>query len=104
MSRLPRRIWRRLSRGQVALAGAGTLVIVLLIAWGVGGTLRIWAMRQEISAVERDIATLRARAAALTQTIDRLRNDPAYLEKLAREEHGLVRDGDTVLKFPSKPK
>src|SRR5207247_9779930 len=96
--------WRRLARGQVALAGAGMLVIVLLVAGGAGGPLRIWAMRQDISAVERDIPTLRARAAALTQTIDRLRNDPAYLEKLAREEHGLVREGDTVLKFPSKPK
>jgi len=99
-----RSVWRRLSRDQVALAGAGVLVIALLIAWGVGGALRIWAMRQEITAVERDIAALHARAVALTQTIDRLRNDPAYLEKLAREEHGLVREGDTVLKFPSKPK
>ena len=104
MSGRLRTVWRRLSRGQVALAGAGVLVIVLLTAWGVGGALRIWAMRQAITAVEHDIATLRARAAALTQTIDRLRNDPAYLEKLAREEHGLVREGDTVLKFPSKPK
>ena len=104
MSARPRSVWRRLSRGQVALAAAGALVIGLLIAWGVGGALRIWTMRQEITAVERDIATLRARAAALTQVIDRLRNDPAYLEKLAREEHGLAREGDTVLKFPSKPK
>ena len=104
MSRRPHTVWRRLSRGQVALAAAGALVIVLLVAWGVGGALRIWTTRQEITAVERDIATLRTRAGALTQTIDRLRNDPAYLEKLAREEHGLVREGDTVLKFPSKPK
>ncbi len=104
MSARLRSVWRRLSRGQVALVGAGVLVIALLIAWGVGGALRIWTMQQEITAVERDIAALRARAAALTQTIDRLRNDPAYLEKLAREEHGLVREGDTVLKFPSKPK
>ena len=32
-----------------------------------------------------------------------LRNDPAYVEKLAREELGMVREGETVLKFPSQP-
>ncbi len=30
------------------------------------------------------------------------RNDPAYLERIAREERGMVRPGETVLKFPSK--
>ena len=40
----------------------------------------------------------------LTANIDKLRNDPAYIEKLAREELGYVREGETVLKFPAKPK
>ena len=41
----------------------------------------------------------------LTATIDKLRNDPAYIEKLAREDLGYVREGETVLKFPAnKPR
>jgi len=92
------------SRGRLALVTGATLVAYLLVGWGVSGTLRVRAMRHEIEAAERDIATLRARAGMLTQTIDRLRNDPAYIEKLAREEHGLVREGETILKFPAKPK
>jgi cell division protein FtsB len=92
------------SRDRLLLVAAAAVLVTLLLAWGVRGTLRIRAMCQEIATVERDIATLRARAATLTETIDRLRNDPAYLEKLAREEYGLVREGETVLKFPSKPK
>ncbi len=93
-----------MSRGRLAVVAAAVVVVALLVAWGTSGALRIRAIRQEITAAERDIETLRARATALTQTIDRLRNDPAYIEKLAREEHGLVREGETVLKFPSKPK
>ncbi len=93
-----------MSRGRLAVVAAAVVVIALLVAWGTSGALRIRAIRQEITVAERDIETLRARATALTQTIDRLRNDPAYIEKLAREEHGLVREGETVLKFPSKPK
>ncbi len=93
-----------MSRGRLAVVAAAVVVIALLVAWGTSGALRIRAIRQEITAAERDIEALRAKATALTQTIDRLRNDPAYIEKLAREEHGLVREGETVLKFPSKPK
>ena len=33
--------------------------------------------------------------------MERLRHDPAFIEKLAREEFGYVRPGETVLKFPS---
>jgi cell division protein FtsB len=57
-------------------------------------------MRREMDAMERDLVTLRARTEELTQTVDRLRNDPAYIEKLAREDLGYVREGETVLKFP----
>ncbi|MCL6596511.1 MAG: septum formation initiator family protein [Firmicutes bacterium] len=64
----------------------------------------VHALRREIARTERDIASLRARAAALSETIHRLRHDPDYLERLAREEHGLVREGETVLKFPARPR
>jgi cell division protein FtsB len=88
------------------LAGAGAVVVAAVVfgAWGVSGLVRIRALEQEIAAAERDIAALRAQAERLAEAIDRLRNDPAYIEKLGREEHGLVRQGETVLKFPPKPK
>jgi cell division protein FtsB len=84
--------------------GAALLFAAVLTAYGVGGMLRIRAMQREIDATERDLATLKAQAERLSTTIDRLRNDPAYIEKLGREEHGLVREGETVLKFPPKSK
>lgn len=84
--------------------GAAVLLAVVLGGWGVGGLLRVREIEREIAATERDIADLRTRAEQLTATIDRLRHDPAYIEKLGREEHGLVREGETVLKFPAKSK
>jgi cell division protein FtsB len=58
-------------------------------------------MRREMETMERDIVTLRARAEELSRAVEQLRNDPAYIEKLAREELGYVRPDETVLKFPS---
>ncbi len=91
-------------RQRLVAAGAVVLLGTVLGGWGVGGVLRVREIDREIAAVERAIAALRTRAEQLTATIDRLRNDPAYIEKLAREEHGLVREGETVLKFPAKSK
>ena len=90
---------RRLAAAAVVLVVAGGLAV-----YGGSGVLRVRAMQEEIRQLERDLATLRTQTEKLTATIDKLRNDPAYIEKLAREEHGLVREGETVLKFPSKPK
>ena len=85
-------------------AAAAVLLATALAVYGVTGLLRVRAMHREIEAAERDIEALRDQAERLTGTIDRLRNDPAYIEKLGREEHGLVREGETVLKFPPKPR
>ena len=81
-------------------AGVGLLVAILAVYGGIP-VLRVRAMRGEIAVMERDIATLRARTDELTRTVERLRNDPAYVEKLAREELGYVRPDETILKFPT---
>ena len=83
----------------------GSLALVLLAvavaAYAGHQVLRVTQMRREIATMERDIAALRGRSEELSRTVERLRNDPAYVEKLAREEFGMVRPDETVLKFPS---
>jgi cell division protein FtsB len=84
-------------------------VLALLLFVGMGvygwqGVVRLRHMREQLLALERDNTALRQQAERLTQVIDRLRNDPAYLERIAREERGMARPGETILKFPSKDK
>ncbi len=83
--------------------GAAGLVLLAagLAVYGGQQVLRVRHMRGEIATMERDIVTLRTRTTELSRTVEALRNDPAYVEKLAREELGYVRPGETVLKFPS---
>jgi cell division protein FtsB len=87
---------------RVRLLAAGALIVLAaaLALYGVNGSVRVWQMKREVQGLERDIVTLRTRTDTLARTVDRLRHDPAYIEKLAREDLGLVREGDTVLKFP----
>ena len=76
------------------------LVVSALTMYGISALLRVSHMKREMETLERDLVTLRARTDELTRTVDRLRTDPAYIEKLAREDLGYVREGETVLKFP----
>lgn len=93
-----------MSRRLVAAALALVVAAGLAIFAG-GGVLRVRAMQGEIRQLETELATLRAQTEKLTATIDKLRHDPAYIEKLAREDLGYVREGETVLKFPAaRPK
>ena len=80
------------------------LLAVGLAVYGWQGVVRLRHMREQLQALERDNAALRQQAERLAQVIDRLRNDPAYLERIAREERGMVRPGETILKFPPKDK
>jgi len=92
----------------VRLRVAGVTLLVLLFVglavYGWHGVVRLREMRAQLVVLERDNASLRAQAERLAQTIDRMRNDPAYLERIAREERGMARPGETILKFPSKDK
>jgi cell division protein FtsB len=85
--------------------GVGAVVAVAL---GLGvfaatGYLRVVHLRNEIRAFEEDLTSLRARSDELARGIECLRSDPACIEKSAREELGMVRRGETVLKFPARP-
>jgi cell division protein FtsB len=83
-----------------AIAIAVLLLIALLGAciFGGGGLLHLRRLRAERRALAEETFTLLVKNEGLRQRILRLRSDRA-LERLARQELGLVRDGEIVYRF-----
>jgi len=55
--------------------------------------------RQKNSDYERQIAELRSKNEALKEEKRLLLEDPTYLEKVAREEMGIVREGEVIYRL-----
>jgi len=85
------------------VGGIVCLLALVLVVYGSSGLPRVWQMKRDVEALEREIATLRGETRELARTVDQLRSDPETIERIAREDLGLVRPGETVLKFPSTP-
>ena len=66
---------KRILGGAVVVLIAGVLLI-----YGSTGAVRVWHMKLEIEALERDLTQLRAQTEKLTETVERLRNDPHAIE------------------------
>jgi cell division protein FtsB len=67
---------------------------VSAILFGDSGLISILRMRGMRSAIEDEIEVLEEAKAAAEKRRDDLQNDPETIEKLAREEYGMVRDGE----------
>jgi cell division protein FtsB len=81
---------------------AGSLAIIALGILGFGGQSlgRLWNMKREVDVLEREIAVLRAETDRVSASVTRLRTDPESIEQIAREELGLIKPGERVLKLP----
>jgi cell division protein FtsB len=89
------------ARGLItAVLGAAT---VLTLTYGGQSLARVWQMKHEVESLEREIVSLRAETGRLTATVNRLRTDPDFIEQVAREDLGLVKPGERVLKLPPSP-
>jgi cell division protein FtsB len=84
-----------------AVVGTATVfVLVLLAVAGVKGYRDLAAARAEEHRLTTEIGATRERIQTLHGRIERLRSDPVTLERVAREELGLVRPGDVVIVLP----
>jgi cell division protein FtsB len=66
---------------------------------GSGGLLHLWRLRAERAALGEDAFRLLAKNDELRRKILHLRRSDRALERLARQELGLVRDGEIVYRF-----
>ena len=86
-----------------ALLGAVVVFLLLVLATaGLKGYRDLAATQAREQELSLRVAETEARIAALKRRIERLKNDPATLERLAREELGLVRPTDVVIVLPEE--
>ncbi len=75
------------------------IVFVALVVgslFGDGGLLELWQEQERERALGREVQMLRFENGRLADEIDALRRDPTAIERVAREELGLIRPGETV--------
>jgi cell division protein FtsB len=91
-------------RWPIYLFGALILVFSVVTAIGKHGALHLWRLRGEKDRLDEQNFRMQKETAILRERIYRIRNDDAFLEKLAREELNLVRPGEIVYRFSSQGK
>jgi cell division protein FtsB len=79
------------------LAAAVSLVLALVSAFEPRGFRRHARLRAQAEALSQRNAQLREDNRRLTQEVEALRNDPAAIERAAREELGFVKPGEIVI-------
>lgn len=81
----------------------GASALLFLTALGIAGVKSshdLETARQRKLSLQARIHSTEAEIDRLRNRIDRLRSDPGLLERLAREDLGMVRPGDVVVELP----
>lgn len=87
-------VWR--TRALNAVLGFVTFVLVVDALFGNRGLLETMRARRQFAELAADLARKREENERLRSDIRRYREDPSAIESLAREELGLMRDGEVV--------
>ena len=74
--------------------------MMALTVWGDRGLLAMWRTQHDLDRLGREIEIIDQKNASLVRDMQRLRTDRDYVEKIAREELGLVRAGEIMFEFP----
>lgn len=75
------------------------IIAVPLLVLGEHGLPRYELLRTELGEIERENAALRSEVEALARETEALRTDLGTIERIARDELGMVREGEIVLEF-----
>lgn len=80
-----------------------SVAILLLAVFDDGGMFAVHERQAQLEKMNEQIQQLKEENANLQTTIDALKNDPAAMEKIAREEIGLIKPGEVILVKPKAP-
>ncbi len=98
-SQLPENAWLR---GLPLAVLTVSLIAVPVLVLEPQGMPRMHALEKELKGVEAENAELRRDVARLRTEVKDLRENPAAVERIAREQLGLVRKSEVVFQFEKK--
>jgi cell division protein FtsL len=93
-----RSLMRQYGRG---LLGLLMLVMIVHDVFGTHGFLAMRRTQNEIRKVNANLDALSKENAALEQEVKDLNNDPRLIEKIARDDLGLARPGEIIIRIPA---
>ncbi len=87
--------------------GSGLLGLLLLVMFvhdifGTHGFLAMRRTQSEIKKVKADLDQLSKENAVLEQETKDLKSDPRLIEKIARDDLGLARPGEIIIRIPQE--
>lgn len=92
-----RSLMRQYGRG---LLGLVVVVMIVHDVFGTHGFLAMQRTQNEIRKVKADLDALSKENAALAQEVKDLNTDPRLIEKIARDDLGLARPGEIIIRIP----
>ena len=76
---------------------AGAFILLALAAWGGEYSTADWlTMRRQLADEREKVIALRAEVDSLAKAAKDLETNPAVQERVAREEFGMIRDGELL--------
>jgi len=81
----------------IAFAAVVLLNLTLVIVFGDNGLVELSRMRAQQRILTGQNETLARENVSLYRTIERLKNDPVYIESVARNELGMVGKKDVII-------
>ena len=88
------------SRIAIGVFGLLTIAMLLLAVFDERGALAVQHRRQELDNLNKDIEKAEEDNDRYRKTIENLRSNPDEIERRAREEFNLVREGEVIIKLP----
>jgi cell division protein FtsB len=88
----------------ITLSLAGVLYFLVPLLLGDMGLVKYFGMLKTDRDLSSEIEALVNENRKLRDDISALRSDPTAIEKIAREELGLVKDGELVYRFKAEEK
>jgi len=79
------------------------ILVIVAVAWLLlapeMGLISMQRERSQLEALEQQKSRLEQENAALRQEIERIESDIEYFEKIAREQHGLLKKNEMLFDF-----
>ena len=97
---------RKLLQERKVIQLAGLLAIVLILLWvafsPTSGLVRFFQASEEKEEVRAANQNLQQENKKLQQVVNRLENDPATIEEVARKKFGLLKKNEIIYDFSKK--